>query len=132
MRNNYQSWQNQSSLGYQGEVPSRPSSASSFDSYSREHHQNQRSSFSYSSGGNGGGYQRSHQDDGGRRRFDDKVDPQMMSKNAGQLGLDPTTLAPIQKDFYKEHPEVASMTAAQVDEFRRNAQMIITGKSVPK
>lgn len=124
--NNFRSTQQQGPSGYQGDIPSRPSSANSFDSYSRDHHQRGGPS-SYS-----GGYGQRDLNQGGRGRYDDQVDAAMMSKNAGQLGLDPTNMAPIKKAFYQEHPEVASMTPAQVDEFRRNAQMVITGKNVPK
>lgn len=55
-----------------------------------------------------------------------------MRANVGQLGLDPSNMPPIKKNFYQEHPEVAAMTTAEVAEFRQAAQMTISGSGVPK
>jgi ATP-dependent RNA helicase DDX5/DBP2 len=55
-----------------------------------------------------------------------------MHKNAGTLGLDPSNMPAINKDFYKEHPEVTEMSLAEVEAYRKDAQMVISGKGVPK
>lgn len=141
------------------EAPSRPSSANSFssDNYSGNNNQFQRQQDGY--GGNqyrqnssyAGGYDRRGNDgscrqaDGpapsfdrysgqnsGRNNFSGNSGQDFMRTNVGQLGLDPSTMAPINKNFYVEHPEVASMTPAEVADFRKEAQMAIAGNGVPK
>lgn len=67
-----------------------------------------------------------------RPRDFNRVDGRLMSANAGQLGLDPSSMDPIKKEFYTEHPEVSRMTPAEIEAFRKSAQMIISGKDVPK
>lgn len=140
---------------FTSEVPSRPSSASSFSS--SEHGYAPRSSNPFqnrqnayqggysassrydSNGGYGsryGGQQDSQRpfarQERGRNGGFDTVDSGLMQRNAGQLGLDPKDMPAIQKNFYQEHTEVSNMTSAQVDEFRKQAQMNINGKDVPK
>ncbi|KAH8178678.1 DEAD/DEAH box helicase domain-containing protein [Sarocladium implicatum] len=45
---------------------------------------------------------------------------------------DLSTLPKFEKSFYKEDPEVAARSSAEVDEFRRKHQMTIAGRDVPK
>jgi len=48
-------------------------------------------------------------------------------------GLEVTKdLPPLKKDFYAEAPEISSMTAEQVAAFRKEHQMIMVGKDIPK
>lgn len=110
---------NKPSYSYSGEsradIPTRPSSATSFSSHE-----------DYSNGRNHRGF---------ANRFDNyqnNVDEKVLNTNAGLLGLDPSTLPPIRKNFYKEPVEVTSLTWGQVEAFRKEAQMVITGKDVPK
>ena len=136
---------------HSGDVPSRPSSANSFNStttgytressygggYGRQSYDDGRSGgyggqdYGRSSGGYGSQYGADGAQSYQRRDFNN-VDSSLMAKNAGSLGLNPDGLPAIKKEFYKEHPEVAAMTAAQVDEFRKAANMVITGRNVPK
>lgn len=113
---------------YHQDVPSRPSSASSFSSTS--------GSCDRRGGYSDGGYASSSSSFAGRRGGDDSFNrgasQELMRANVGHLGLDPSNMPPISKNFYQEHPEVAAMTAAEVAEFRQTAQMTISGSSVPK
>ncbi|KAK4993151.1 ATP-dependent RNA helicase dbp2 [Elasticomyces elasticus] len=45
---------------------------------------------------------------------------------------DPNTMPKFEKSFYKEDPAVAARTPAQVEAFRRENKMTITGRDVPK
>ncbi|KAG5927787.1 ATP-dependent RNA helicase dbp2 [Claviceps africana] len=45
---------------------------------------------------------------------------------------DLSTLPKFEKSFYKESPDVANRSPAEVDEFRRKHQMTIAGSNVPK
>lgn len=92
----------------------------------------------YSSGGrsgygqsSGGGYGQSNGGYGGRQEG--------YGPSGGRGGLaaapepvDFSKLAPIVKDIYKEHEEVAAETAEEIQEFRRSAEMVIQGQNVPK
>lgn len=127
------------------DLPSRPSSANSLNSnssgnhYSYGHNNYNNRDYSYDNNhhrGNGGRFDTFRTGVtpmSSRPRTDfGNVSQDLMRKNAGQIGLDPTEMAPIKKEFYTEHPEVASMTVADVEAFRRTAQMSIVGKNVPK
>lgn len=145
------------------DVPSRPSSATSFSSYeasnsansyngqrygqssgnpfqNRQSAQNQNEGYGSGSGRYSGGYGErprgpsSFQEGApaSRRNDFDSVDSRLMSANVGQLGLDPSPMAPIKKEFYREHPEVSCMTSTDVEAFRKSAQMNISGKDIPK
>ncbi|KAL0235390.1 hypothetical protein GEMRC1_001972 [Eukaryota sp. GEM-RC1] len=43
-----------------------------------------------------------------------------------------SALQPFQKDFYKEHPNVAAMTPNEVDSIRRSLDISVKGRDVPK
>jgi len=45
---------------------------------------------------------------------------------------DLSTMPKFEKSFYKEDPDVAARSQAEVDEFRRKHQMTIAGRDVPK
>lgn len=45
---------------------------------------------------------------------------------------DMSTVPKFEKDFYKEHPTVAERSPAEVDKFRREHAMAVTGRDVPK
>lgn len=144
------------------DVPSRPSSANSFTSnkscpgsYNKQGGNSRNSSYaggygSQSNSGNGnnsgGGGGRSWNDSGAGRdqpkRFGgdsynqnqdfNNVSREVMERNAGSLGLNPSSLPPFKKVFYNEHPELTAMSLSKVEEFRRDAQMTITGRDAPK
>lgn len=46
--------------------------------------------------------------------------------------VDFSKLAPIVKDIYKEHEDVAKQTDAEIQAFRREAEMMVQGQNVPK
>ncbi|KAG6028197.1 ATP-dependent RNA helicase dbp2, partial [Claviceps citrina] len=76
----------------------------------------------------GSGLQR--QEFGMLRTLWDDVVPLMTSTNA--FPLDMSTLPKFEKSFYKESPDVANRTPAEVEAFRRKHQMTIAGTNVPK
>ncbi|KNE67687.1 hypothetical protein AMAG_12421 [Allomyces macrogynus ATCC 38327] len=41
-------------------------------------------------------------------------------------------LPPFEKNFYREHPDVAARTPADVDQFRRDNEMTLRGKDIPR
>lgn len=41
-------------------------------------------------------------------------------------------LTPFQKNFYREHPDVAAMSEKQVNTFREDNKMILSGHNIPK
>ena len=41
-------------------------------------------------------------------------------------------LTPFTKDFYTEHPEITKRSDAEVEQFRKEASMIIHGSNIPK
>ena len=45
---------------------------------------------------------------------------------------DLSTLPKFEKSFYKEHPDVAARSQAEVDDFRRKHQITVQGRDVPK
>jgi ATP-dependent RNA helicase DDX5/DBP2 len=45
---------------------------------------------------------------------------------------DTKTLPVFEKNFYKEHPDIAAMSWEEVDGFRKEHEMNVTGKNVPK
>mmetsp|Transcript_40400 Transcript_40400/g.66349 ORF Transcript_40400/g.66349 Transcript_40400/m.66349 type:complete len:555 (-) Transcript_40400:146-1810(-) len=54
------------------------------------------------------------------------------SWNKAQIQWSEEDLVPFTKNFYAEHPELAKMSEAQVDEFRKQHAMIIHGTEIPK
>ncbi|KAF2834931.1 hypothetical protein M501DRAFT_1008888 [Patellaria atrata CBS 101060] len=82
----------------------------------------------YSNGTNGygGGYGGGSYGGGGGDR--------MSNLGAGlqKQNFDLNTLPKFEKSFYKEDPAVAARTQAEVDAFRKQNQMTITGRNVPK
>ena len=41
-------------------------------------------------------------------------------------------LPPIKKDFYKEHPKVAAQSDSEIEAYRREHQMVLQGRGIPK
>ncbi|KAH7140727.1 ATP-dependent RNA helicase dbp-2 [Dactylonectria macrodidyma] len=76
-------------------------------------------------GGGGGGYGGGGFGGGGDR---------MSALGAGlkHQDWDVSSLPKFEKDFYKEHADVANRSDAEVDAFRQKHQMAITGSGVPK
>lgn len=137
------------------EAPSRPSSASSYSSYQSNDGYNQGSGSGslrggYNGGSAGGSYERrsGYQDSGrsapkqankfdqfsqaSRGRYEDHVDTDLMRKNVATIGLDPTNMPLITKNFYKEHPDISAMSPKEIEEFRKTAQMVVSGTDIPK
>ncbi|EFX02419.1 RNA helicase [Grosmannia clavigera kw1407] len=85
-----------------------------------------RSSNGYGGGGNSNGYGGGGGGGGGGDR--------MSNLGAGlqKQEWDMSTVSKFEKDFYKEHPTVAERSAAEVEKFRREHAMAVTGRDVPK
>ncbi|KAK0388432.1 hypothetical protein NLU13_4676 [Sarocladium strictum] len=81
----------------------------------------------YGGGGGGGGY-------GGGGYGGGGGGDRMSALGAGlqKQEWDLSTMPKFEKSFYKEDPEVANRSAAEVDEFRRKHQMTVHGNDVPK
>ncbi|KAL1861997.1 ATP-dependent RNA helicase dbp2 [Paecilomyces lecythidis] len=73
-------------------------------------------------GGGGGGYGGGH---GGDR---------MSNLGAGlkNQDWDISTLPKFEKSFYKEHPDVTARSEREVDQFRKEKEMTVQGKNVPR
>ncbi|SMR45775.1 unnamed protein product [Zymoseptoria tritici ST99CH_1E4] len=90
------------------------------------------------SGGGGGGYQGSggygQGGGGGGGGFGGAGGDRMSNLGAGlkTQQWDMNTLPKFEKSFYKEDPAVAARSQAEVDEFRKKAQITIQGRDVPK
>lgn len=54
------------------------------------------------------------------------------SAGSSMAPIDASKLDPIIKNVYKEHPDVTAQSTDQVMEFRRQGEMTIQGKNVPK
>ncbi|EFY92383.1 ATP-dependent RNA helicase dbp-2 [Metarhizium acridum CQMa 102] len=80
------------------------------------------------SNGFGGGY------GGGHGGYGGGGGDRMSNLGAGlqKQNWDLSTLPKFEKSFYKECPEVANRSSAEVDAFRRKHQMTIAGRDVPK
>ncbi|SPJ81958.1 probable RNA helicase dbp2 (DEAD box protein) [Fusarium torulosum] len=79
-------------------------------------------------GGGGGGY-------GGGGGFGGGAGGDRMGALGAGLknqDFDLSTLPKFEKSFYKEHPDVASRSDADVEAFRRKHQMTIAGKDIPR
>ncbi|USW55715.1 Putative ATP-dependent RNA helicase DEAD-box, Helicase superfamily 1/2, ATP-binding protein [Septoria linicola] len=74
-------------------------------------------------GGGGGGY-------GGGGGGGDRMNNLGAGLRTQQWDL--STLPKFEKSFYKEHPDVAARSPAEVDEFRRKHVITIQGRDVPK
>lgn len=51
-----------------------------------------------------------------------------LGKNLRTIDWTKVQLTPFQKNFYVEHPEVKKMSQDEVDRFRRDNDMILSGK----
>lgn len=49
-----------------------------------------------------------------------------------KINWDMSQLPPFQKEFYKEHPDVASRPQAEIDEYRKKHAVTLYGTNVPK
>ncbi|KAK3709828.1 ATP-dependent RNA helicase dbp2 [Vermiconidia calcicola] len=86
----------------------------------------------YSGGGGsyGGGSYGSSNGYGGGAGGGDKMSN--LGANLKQQHWDINTMPKFEKSFYKEHPAVAARSQAEVDAFRHEKQIAITGRDVPK
>ncbi|KAH8691257.1 putative RNA helicase [Talaromyces proteolyticus] len=74
----------------------------------------------YGGGGGGGGY------GGGGDRMS------ALGANLKTQDWDLSTLPKFEKSFYKEHEDVASRSPKEVEAFRKDHQMAVTGRNVPR
>ncbi|SMQ47247.1 unnamed protein product [Zymoseptoria tritici ST99CH_3D7] len=91
----------------------------------------------YGGGSNGysGGGQSGYGGGGGGGGFGGGASGDRMSNLGAGLKTqqwDMNTLPKFEKSFYKEDPAVAARSQAEVDEFRKKAQITIQGRDVPK
>ncbi|KAH8879838.1 DEAD-domain-containing protein [Thozetella sp. PMI_491] len=82
----------------------------------------------YSAGGGGGGY------GGGGSSFGGGGGDRMSGLGAGLKNQewDLSTLPKFEKSFYKENPAVMNRSPAEVDKFRRDHSIAVSGQDVPK
>ncbi|EGP89753.1 uncharacterized protein MYCGRDRAFT_36977 [Zymoseptoria tritici IPO323] len=83
----------------------------------------------------GGGYGGGYGGGGGGGGFGGGASGDRMSNLGAGLKTqqwDMNTLPKFEKSFYKEDPAVAARSQAEVDEFRKKAQITIQGRDVPK
>ncbi|KAL1897088.1 ATP-dependent RNA helicase dbp2 [Sporothrix stenoceras] len=76
-------------------------------------------------GGGGGGYGGGYGGGGGDRMS-------ALGANLHKQEWDLDALPKFEKSFYKEHPSVAERSAGEVEKFRREHSIAVTGKDVPK
>jgi ATP-dependent RNA helicase DDX5/DBP2 len=98
-------WESQSSRGHQN-------GGGSFNSGSSNYNSNSRGGFG---SGRGSGF----------KGQNNNAQPSL-------TGIDPSTLPPITKNLYKEHEQVTQMSGKDVEQFRKENEMIIKGDGVPK
>lgn len=108
--------------------PSYPSSASYPASSSYSSYSGHSSSYG-SRNSNRGGFGRDY---GSSRGSRDGYGADDFGGALRQINWSQETLPEFQKNFYHEHPDVSNMASHQVEEFRREHQMFVTGTNVPK
>jgi ATP-dependent RNA helicase DDX5/DBP2 len=80
----------------------------------------------YGAGGGGGGYGGGSYGGGGGDRMS------ALGSGLQKQNWDLSTLPKFEKSFYKEHPDVAARSQAEVDKFRRDHSITVAGRNVPK
>ncbi|KAF1812985.1 P-loop containing nucleoside triphosphate hydrolase protein [Eremomyces bilateralis CBS 781.70] len=79
----------------------------------------------YGGGGAAGGYGNSFGGGGGDRMSN-------LGANLKHQEWDLNTLPKFEKSFYKEHPDVAIRSSSEIEEYRKEHKMTITGQDIPK
>ncbi|CAK7242345.1 MAG: ATP-dependent RNA helicase dbp2 [Sporothrix thermara] len=80
----------------------------------------------YGGGGGGGGYGGGYGGGGGGDRMNN------LGAGLQKQEWDLDALPKFEKSFYKEHPSVTERSAGEVEKFRREHSIAVTGKDVPK
>jgi ATP-dependent RNA helicase DDX5/DBP2 len=88
---------------------------------------------SYGSGSGGGsGYGGGYGSGGGGGSFGGGGNGGGLGANLKSQDWSKLELSTFQKDFYSEHPDVAKMTPADVEKFRRDNDITVVGDGIPK